>query len=213
MAKTLTEIALDERLAAPAVLEEAARRAERDGEPLVVALVRQAGVGEVALVAALRRQVRVPVTDPATVEIDADALREVPREVCRRRRVLPLAVQTFGGGPRALLLAMADPTDHVAIAEVEHVSGCRVSPTLMPLSAIEELIETGYRGFVTQVMRRQGGEAGGQKPTTTPFHRVADEADTATRLRALEQLLVAKGIVSEADIDEAVRALLRRGGD
>ncbi len=222
MTKTLTEIALDEELADSGVLEEAANKADADDVPLVVSLVRHGGVGEVALVAALRRQTRVPVTDPATVALDSDALREIPREVCRRRRVLPLAIQVHHSGPRTLYLAMADPTDQVAIAEVEHHSGATVHPTLMTLSAVEELIETGYRGFVTEVMKRESRSVYGSNlsvknasaqvapaPTTTPHHRVSDEAQLEMRHRALVTLLVDKGVIEESELDEMVRKLLK----
>ncbi len=229
VAKTLAEIALDEGLADEAVLAAAAMHADEAEEPLVVSLVREGKIGEVALVAALRRQVRVSIADPATVSLDTDALRELPRDVCRRRRVLPLAVQVHASGPRTLRLAMADPTDDMAVAEVEHLTGCQVEPALMTLSAVEELIETGYRGFVTEVMKRDrkpvyGGDpsvstvpaapreaatSGETKPTTTPHHRITDEATDATRLRALVQLLVDKGVVTEAEYEEAVRRLLK----
>lgn len=222
MAKTLTEIALDEKLADSGTLEAAAQKAEADDVPLVVSLVRHGGVGEVALVAALRRQTRVPVTDPATVSLDTDALREIPREVCRRRRVLPLVIQVHDSGPRTLHLAMADPTDQFAIAEVEHHTGAAVQPTLMTLSAVEELIETGYRGFVTEVMKRENRPVYGSKlsvtnapaqvvpaPTTTPHHRVSDEAQLEMRQRALVTLLVDKGVIEESELDEMVRKLLK----
>jgi len=222
VAKTLTEIALDEALADSATLEDAAKKADAEDIPLVVALVRHAGVGEVALVAALRRQTRVPVTDPATVALDTDALRELPREVCRRRRVLPLAIQIHNSGPRTLHLAMADPTDQVAIAEVEHHTGTSVRPTLMTLSAVEELIETGYRGFVTEVMKRESRPVYGSKlsvtnapahvvasPTTSPHHRVSDEARLDTRHRALVRLLVDKGVIQESELEDLVRKLLK----
>jgi hypothetical protein len=219
LAKTLTEIALDEKLAEPAVLEDAARKADADDQPLVVSLIRHGGIGEVALVAALRRQIRVAIADPASIDLDSDALRELPREVCRRRRVLPLSVQVHGSGPRSLRLAMADPTDQVAVAEVEHITGARVIPTVMTLSAVEELIETGYRGFVTQVMKREGVSAYRRSAavptepaphsTTIPHHRVVDEADAGLRLEALEQVLVDKGLVTASELDEAVRNLLK----
>jgi len=235
VAKTLTEIALDEELADRAALEEAAARAEAEEQPLVVELVRYCGVGEVALVAAIRRQIRVGITDPATVSLDSDALRELPREVCRRRRVLPLTVEMHDAGPRTIVLAMADPTDQVAIAEVEHVTGCQVEPTLMTLSAVEELIETGYKGFVTQVMKREpaplradrtaarasaskrarapAGDPADTPPTTTPHHRIADEADVELRLRSLVKLLVDKGVIGAEELDEVVRQGLKRRDD
>jgi hypothetical protein len=205
MSRTLAEIVLDEELADREALDRAARQAERDDLPLAVALVRHAGVDELALVGAIRRQMRIPVVDPADVTFDTDALREVPREVCERRRVFPLTLQVFASGPRHMRLAMVDPTDAVAVAEVEHLSGCRVELSLMPLSAIEELVGRAYRGFVTQVMKR---EATARYRATT-HHRVLDAADPELRLRALVRLLVSKGLITEAEHDEMVRQLLK----
>jgi hypothetical protein len=237
--RTLAEIALEEGLTDRRTLDRAARHADEHDLPLVVALVRASGVDEVVLFAALRKQTRVAAVEPGAVTPDSDALREVPREVCERRRVFPLGLRLYGAGPRVLQLAMADPTDAVAIAEVEHLTGCRVDPALMTLSTIEELTARGYGGFVTKVMRRErppaeaaaravgalhdvavdGVPALGAAPSpagppvTAPFHRVADEADVRAQLEALVQLLVDKGVLERAELDEAVRQLLRRRAD
>ncbi len=229
MPKSLAEIAIDAGLVQRDQVVEAARIADRDQVPLVVALVRQLAVDELALVAAIRRQVRVPLIDPATVEIDPDALREIQRPVCRRLRVLPLAISVFDSGPRLLKLAMADPSDTVAIAEVEHVTGCRVDVALMPLSAIEEMVETGYRQFVTEVMERReirsrhaadadkqrsaksedSGAAEPPAPTTLPYHRISEEADISLRHQALLELLVERHVISEDEYEERVRQLMK----
>ena len=39
--------------------------------------------------------------------------------------------------------------------------------------------------------------------------RVAEQADVATKLAALVKLLVAKGVISQDEYDEAVRDLVR----
>jgi hypothetical protein len=242
--KTLAEIALDERLADRRVLEDAARHAERANLPLVAAIVRHAGIDEVALVAAIRRQTRVPLTDPAGVVFDTDALRELPREVCERRRILPLSIEVpvmNDARPRTMRLAMADPSDAVAIAEVEHLTGCRVEPSVMTLSGVEELVDNAYRGIVTQVMQRNrdalygdpGRETvvvppdepdevveppwdrstvaipGRAQTTTSPYHRLADEAELSLRLEALVKLLVDKQLLSEGQYEEAIRQLMK----
>jgi hypothetical protein len=234
VAKTLAEIALDEGLVDRDGLAAAARRADDRDEPLVVSLIRGAGVGEIALVGAIRRQVRAPVTDPVSLRLDSDALRELPRELCQRRRVLPLGLAVHSQGPREMSLAMADPTDQVAIAEVEHVTGCRVLPTVMTLSAIEELVESGYRGVVTKVMRRDRAAAPpGQSrraeraaapglrfrsqpdtaphpPDTAPHARAEPDPALADRLTALISLLVDHGVIDAEDYERALAAVRQR---
>jgi type IV pilus assembly protein PilB len=234
--KPLAEIVLEEGLANAASLERAAAAADRDGTPLVCALVRECGIDEVALLAALRRHVRVATEDPATVAPEPEAVRELQRDVCRRQRVAPLSLSSYGGEGRVLRLAMADPTDAVAVAEVEHVTGCRVEPVLMTVSAVEELVEKTYRALVTEVMRRveEGAEppaphtAGAKsgppdgealagrlaalrdEPVTVPFHKLSDEAPLETRLRALINLLQARNLVSADELEEEVRQLMQR---
>ena len=198
MAKTLAEIAVEAGLVSKADAARAPRLAQQRGVPIVSALVRELGVDELALVAALRRTLRVPVLDPAAERPDAEALREIPRELCRRLKVLPLAVAAEPSGARVLRLAVADPTDDAAVAEVEQLTPCDIEVGVLPLSAIEELIEHGYRGFTTEV------------PATVPHHSVVDEADVDLRVRALVQLLVAKNVLADGEFDEAVRALLKR---
>jgi hypothetical protein len=219
-------------------------------------------VDELALVAEIKRQARIAIADPAVVEHDAEAIRELSRDTCWRLRVMPLSVALFEAGPRTLHLAMADPTDTVAIAEVEHLTGCQVEASLMPLSAIEELVEEAYRSFVTEVIPRkdkarqskrksrkgrkntpyggtlvvssstlsrgqadggQGRQHDGQvetplapgktKPSTVPFHRVSDEASPELRLQALLELLYRKELITPAEYEDEVRALMKRHKD
>lgn len=233
MPKPLAEIVIDEGLATQEQVVAAAHASDRTGRPLVVTLVRETGLDELALVSAIRRQMRVPLSDPGNVRLDPDALREVSRDACRRLRVLPLSVSVYDRGPRLLRLAMADPTDNVAILEVEHLTGTRVEVTLMPLSAVEEMVESGYRAFVTQVMKRGSTRSGrprittndaddeddatepadGPAPTTMPFHRLSDEAHVALRHQALFDILLEKGVISEDEYEDRVRLLMKRRSD
>jgi hypothetical protein len=235
VAKTLAEIAVESGLVNRAEVARASRNAEQRGVPLVVSLVRDAEVDELALLAAIRKATRVKALDPAQVRPDPEALRLVPRDLCRRHRVLPFAVAIESGG-RVLRIAMADPTDSAALAELEHVAGCELEVTILPLSAIDELTEQGFRGLDTAIMPRaprrpfgeglhpstqphlrhqaRGGEPGDDTaltPSTVPFHAVADEADSALRLRALVRLLEAKGVLAEGELEGAVIDLMRAG--
>jgi hypothetical protein len=227
--KTLAEIALDAGLIDRAEVARAARAAEQRGVPLVVALVRDAGVDELALLAALRKQTRVKAMDPAAVRPEIEALRMVPKDLCRRHRVLPVSVGRDPGGGQVLRVAMADPTDAAALAEIEHVASSEIEIAVLPLSAIEELTENGFRGIETQIrrVRRPFGEGvvpstephgrgnvGDDTSVTTqtvPFHSVADEADAGLRLRALVRLLEAKGVLAEGEMEAAVIDLMRSG--
>ena len=228
--KTLGEIAIEAGLVNRASAARAGRMAEERKQPLVVVLIRELGVDEVALIGALRKQTRVPLIDPAAVEIDPEALRQLPRDVCARLRVLPLSLTTDGSG-KLLRVAMADPTDTSAVAEIEQLTHCDVEVNALPLSAIDELVDQGYRQVNTAVVPRMGTSSGGGGSTmfVTSRGRVLPEAesevsetaqisfaalhatgpndgdDLEARLSALISVLVAKGVLTEAELAEALR--------
>jgi hypothetical protein len=227
--KTLAQIAVDAGLLSRADVGRAQQLADEKRVPLVVALVREMGVDEVALVGAFRRELRLLSVDPRAVKPETDALREVSRDLCKRLRVVPLRVSGPPEDDKEIWLAMADPTDMGAVAEVERVTGGIVDPALLPLSAIDELIDRGYKELNTQVVKRAKGKVFGEnmavhtKPharvegddtqdhsRTVPFHQIADEADVATRVAALVKVLIDKGVISDEDYEAAIRDILRR---
>jgi hypothetical protein len=131
--KTLAEIAIEAGLVTKANAAKAGKLAEERKEPLVVMLVRELGVDEVALVAAIRKQTRVPLIDPGEIQIDPEALRIVPRDACSRLRVLPLGVTTEGS-TKVVRLAMADPTDNSGILEIESLpNNYEIDVSVLPL--------------------------------------------------------------------------------
>jgi hypothetical protein len=228
--KTLGEIAIEAGLVNKASAAKAGRMAEERNEPLVVVLIRELGVDEVALVGALRKQTRVPLIDPAEIEIDAEALRQVPRDMCARLRVLPLSI-VADGDVRIMRLAMADPTDTSAVAEIEQLTHCDVEVNALPLSAIDELVDKGYRQINTAVVSRVGNPGAtvqvtprGKLPETEnevsvtaqiPLSMLQAAApaptdDLEARFTALVSVLVAKGLLSDAELAEALQITLRK---
>ncbi len=220
MPKTLAEIAIDAGLVNKAGASKAGRMADEQRVPLVVVLVRELGVDELALVAAFGKQTRVPLVDPKDVAADPDALRTVPGDICARLRALPLSV-TSDGPTRVLRVAMADPTDSAAIAELETLAGCEIDVAALPLSAVEELLDKGYRQISTVVVNRPGNpeapaevSAGGrigpyQESETSvtaqiPMMSLRPPDELETRLEALVQLLVGKGVITEAELTETL---------
>ena len=224
--KTLAEIAIEAGLVTKAGAAKAGRMAEERKEPLVVVLIKELGVNEVALIGALRKQTRVPLLDPAQVEVDPEALRIVPRDSCARLRVLPLGLTT-DGKTRVLRVAMADPTDTSAILELEVIANCEIEVTALPLSAIDELVERGYRQFSTLVTRPgrfgnlavttkqnriqpiDGPEAAGEREISVtaqiPLSQLVPAPTVDARLAALVQVLIGKGVVTEAELAEALK--------
>jgi len=222
--KTLAEIAIEAGLVTKDQAVKAGRIAAQRQQPLVYVLIRELGVDEVALIGALRKQTRVPLIDPADIEVDS-ALRMVARDVCARLRVLPLSV-ALDGPTKVLRIAMADPTDTSAILELEQLAACEIEVTALPLSAIEELVDKGYKSFSTAVVKNRDNLFVTRRPTRTGPIRIAsddgsevsvtaqiplasllapDRPDLDARFVALCQLLVKKGVISETELTEALK--------
>jgi hypothetical protein len=220
--KTLAEIAIEAGLVTKDSAVKAGKIAATRQQPLVHVLIRELGVDEVALIGALRKQTRVPLIDPADVQVDPEALRLVSRDVCQRLRVLPLQV-SHDGNKKVLRIAMADPTDTSAILELEELAACEIEVTALPLSAIEELVDKGYRQFSTAVVNRRDGMFSAKRPRTGPVEVVANAEsevsvtaqiplsalapDLEARFFGLCQLLLKKGLISEAELSEALQSL------
>ena len=87
----------------------------------------------------------MPLIDPADIEVDPEALRLVAaRRVRAPARAAAVGVAT-DGTTKVLRIAMADPTDTSAILELEQLAHCEIEVTALPLSAIEELVDKGYK--------------------------------------------------------------------
>ena len=65
MPKTLAEIAIEAGLVTKANAAKAGKAADDKKQPLVVTLIKDFGVDEVALLGAFRKQTRVPAIDPS----------------------------------------------------------------------------------------------------------------------------------------------------
>ena len=125
---------------------------------------------------------------------------------------LPLSVTAD-----VLKLAMADPTDAAALAEIEELTGCEIDVTVLPLSAIDELVDKAYRLTHSTVVTRPGGtmfvtargkvaqiEGESEVSVTAQIPlaalREAAADDLELRLQALVTVLVGKGLVTEAEL-------------
>jgi hypothetical protein len=84
---------------------------------------------------ALSEQLKLPVVK-VEEECRGSVTAVLPRYLCRKYSVLPLSLESNN----VLRLAMADPLDRGAIADVEHYTGHVVQPVLARLSDIDRAI-------------------------------------------------------------------------
>jgi len=99
-------------------------------------LVRMKFISDVQLLDAISTQLGVPIVQVEN-EIRVEAQRLLPRHLCRRFTVLPLALEENN----VVRLAMVDPLDDVAIREIENFTGLVVRPVLANVNDIRRGIE------------------------------------------------------------------------
>ena len=94
-------------------------------------LVKMKYISDVQLLDAISEQLEIPVVQVEN-EFRAEARRLLPRYLCRKFTVLPLALEE----DNVVRLAMVDPLDDVAIREVENFTGKVVRPLLANMNDI-----------------------------------------------------------------------------
>jgi hypothetical protein len=99
-------------------------------------LVKMKFISDVQLLDAISTQLGIPIVQVES-EIRPEVRGLLPRHLCRRFTVLPLALEEHN----VVRLAMVDPLDDVAIREVENFTGLAVRPVLANVHEIRHAIE------------------------------------------------------------------------
>ncbi|HEY3355161.1 MAG TPA: hypothetical protein VGQ83_18050 [Polyangia bacterium] len=228
--RSLRDLLLEEGLADASTVETGERTARRLGCSFAAALLEERLIEPGELLELLRRRLKLPEVDLDRIVVEPEAVQEVPLTLAEHHRLLPLGLERRGGRP-VIRVAMADPLDAAAIEEVEFTSGCRVEPVLALATDIAAAVKRHYHGVVTKVMREAPAHEEpalapsphpaepepARRPTlhTQPAHRLEDEAPPEMRVRALLNVLISRGLLSEEDYLEELSVLLslRSGRD
>jgi type IV pilus assembly protein PilB len=137
----LGELLVAEGVISPDQLQDALREHRRSKERLGAVLARRGLVTEDRLVELLSREHGLPSVDITNQVIPADVLALVPAHIARKYDVLPLNRAASG-----LTLAMADPTNVVAMDEIAAMTRLTILPVVASGTAIRAIIERQHRG-------------------------------------------------------------------
>jgi type IV pilus assembly protein PilB len=121
-----------------AVLEDALGPARAGRERVGETLVRLGAITPDAVARALATQLGVEHVE-APVEAEPEALEAVEPELLRAHRMVPISVTA-----RRLRIAMADPLNLAAVADVQFQTGRRVEPVVATAQAVDEALERYY---------------------------------------------------------------------
>jgi type IV pilus assembly protein PilB len=127
-------------------------RAERTQRTFWDIILNEKKIPEEKISKALARTLHLPQLKLAAATIEAEALHLVSEETARKFVCLPISkesvehsVDSKGAKRRpVLVLAMADPTDFLALQDVEFSSGCVVKPVVASRTEVLDAIKTYY---------------------------------------------------------------------
>lgn len=157
--RTIGRLLLEAGLVSEEQLEDALRLQERVGGRLGHLLLHERAVDETQVAEQVASQLRLPLADLADVRPDPQALELVPEPVARRHRLVPLAIDGH-----VLHVAVADPLDEHALAELHRHTQLPVKLVLATRSGIEALLQRTYatryvRIATTELLNRSPEES------------------------------------------------------
>jgi type IV pilus assembly protein PilB len=159
--------------------------------PLGPALVASGALTEEQLVGALAEQAGMTYVDLDTADLDPVAVALVPGPVCRRHVVLP--VRTEDG---ALLVAMADPGNVLALDDLRSLTGRTVRPVVASRRALESAIDRWVRADSEIADLSQSMQEA--QTTSGEIAEIGDVLDADTPVVRWVNLLVTQGIADRA---------------
>jgi len=149
MPVTLEELLLRENVVVPWQLQDARIYQEQKGGTLGRALVTLGFVKDEEMTRLRSRQYGVASINLDPLTIDPAIISAIPEEMARAYKVLPLS-----RSGAMLTVAMADPTNVLAMDDIRLTTGCRVEPVVASESALEEAIDLCYGPARAAELRR-----------------------------------------------------------
>ena len=119
------ELLVREKMLSLQQLQQAQDEAKRTGKRLGATLARLGYVDDQRLTQFVAKQYSLPSINLSEIEIDPAVIKLVPREICEKHQVIPVR----RNGP-TLVVAMADPSNVLAVDDIRSVTGADVRPVV-----------------------------------------------------------------------------------
>lgn len=122
-------------------IDDAIERARKRNCSLWDLIIAEKQVSEESLADAFASLMKLPRVRLATVTVQPEAIQKVKEELARKHTCLPLKIEN-----KALLLAMANPSDVEACQDVEFATGMRLRTMVASRTEVLDGIEEHYAG-------------------------------------------------------------------
>ena len=155
MAVRFGELLVSRGLITTKQLDSALQEQKLSGNKLGSSLVKLGFITEKNLVAFLSKHYGVPAIDLAEVQTDPEVIKMIPPDVVFKYQIIPL--KRVGS---TLRVAMADPSNILAIDDIKFLTGCHVEVFVSTESAIKAAVEKYYdpSDSLPDIMRTMGAE-------------------------------------------------------
>lgn len=147
-------------------LERALAHPRKEGERLGDVLLALEMCSDTQLTQALSQQLAVPWVSLYHVDFSRQLLNFVPREIAEKYCLVPVLHRKSKKGGEQLFVAMDDPTNDVALAEIAQATGITVKPMISARSDIRAAIRVYYHGESGEPA--QGAQAPPPPPSPKP---------------------------------------------
>ena len=139
--KELEDVLIEQGLLTHEKVKFARDEEARTGQSMWKHLLQQGSITEKDLVRGRAVQFGLPFVDVATQTVAPDALALVPEELARRQVLLPIGLEG-----ESLVVAMAEPTNHLAIQELSVTAGRTIVPAAAFRFDLGPAIDRAYHG-------------------------------------------------------------------
>ena len=146
VAKRIGELLVDGGVLSQSQLEQALFAQRKDGRKLGQLLIELGLVSEIQLTQTLSRQLSVPWVSLYHVDFSRSLLNMIPKEIVEKYCLVPIFVRRVRKQGETLYVAMDDPTNEAAIAEVAALGSLPVKPMIACPSDIRAAIRVYYLG-------------------------------------------------------------------
>jgi hypothetical protein len=138
-------------------------------------------------------------------DIDLGAAAKITASMARRHRAVPISF----ANDEALIVAVADPFDSMAISDIEEMAKCEVRLAIATPAAIDRLIERPSDGPKLEVINTEAPDEG-EPATEEEAGEPGKVAKPDPPPRAKREEAVAAETAIESDEDEVIERVMRR---
>jgi hypothetical protein len=153
--KRIGELLLERGTISRAQLDAGLKAQQRTRQKLGLTLIQQGFLKEPQLAQALGESLQLPVVDLSAAPVDWGAVHMLRTRFCETNELFPYAIEGKATATKRIAVAMSDPTNHAAIAEIGFTTGLSVSVAVATYSQVREAILRYYHKVSAEEARQK----------------------------------------------------------